>query len=256
MKKYTVALVTADSLVEKSIGNLLDELGYHQLPTASSYADALEIVLKNNPDIVIISSSLSGHKTGDDLAEWLKEKHPIPFLFINKNKSGNSFDILQMNNQLYEVTPDQLKSQFHTAIIKAVQIFHTTAEGISGNKKIVRQYNNFCFLKEGNTYYRVEYRHIYYIESRENYLKIISEGRNTLVVRATMKEFEELLAEENFIRISRSHIVQMNHIEKLNATHVTVHGQLLPLGKTYKEAVFNRLGLREAGISVKQNDIR
>lgn len=77
---------------------------------------------------------------------------------------------------------------------------------------------------------------IQYIESLENYLKIITKSK-TYVTRLTLKEAEERLPKGQFIRISRSYIVNTTQVDRKEADAVWIGQKELPIGKVYKRYV-------------------
>lgn len=248
MKKFKIAIVSGDTNLAIEINQVVGALGYESFPQVTSYAEAMELILKNSPDFIIISDGLKGNKQGKDLFTWLNERLTSPFFFIGNYNNNEGIQLIHRDKQIQYINYPLQREIIQKAIHKAVELCHTFPEDQMELRK--GQLGDFSFFKEGNTYYRLEYENIFFVESRENYLKIFSMGKNTLVVRATMKEFLELFERRNFLRISRSHIVQVEHIEKLNSTHVFVNGNMLPIGKTYKDHVFKTLGLKESGISV------
>jgi DNA-binding LytR/AlgR family response regulator len=77
---------------------------------------------------------------------------------------------------------------------------------------------------------------IQYIESLENYQKIVTKAK-TYVTRLTLKEAEERLPKRQFIRISRSYIVNTGHVDRKEADAVWIGPKELPIGKVYKRYV-------------------
>jgi DNA-binding LytR/AlgR family response regulator len=77
------------------------------------------------------------------------------------------------------------------------------------------------------------------ISAAGNYVEITAQGQRYLM-RATMKQVEELLPPTDFIRIHRSHIVRREQIERIKrepSGHGTVHlrgGRALNMSKKYK----------------------
>lgn len=84
------------------------------------------------------------------------------------------------------------------------------------------------------------YGEIRYLESLENYVKIITSGK-TCVTRLTMKEAEERLPKPTFVRISRSHLINTSHVELLEADSLMISGKSLKIGKVYKRYVHELL---------------
>ncbi|MBD2701625.1 LytTR family transcriptional regulator [Spirosoma sp. BT702] len=86
----------------------------------------------------------------------------------------------------------------------------------------------------------IPYEAIQYIESLENYLKIITKAR-TYVTRLTMKEAEDRLPKRQFIRISRSYIVNVKWVDKREPDAVWIGVKELKIGKVYKRYVAEQL---------------
>jgi hypothetical protein len=77
---------------------------------------------------------------------------------------------------------------------------------------------------------------IQYLESLQNYLKVIT-ARKVYVTRLTLKEAEARLPKRQFLRISRSYIVNVARIDSMEPDAMTVNGKALRIGKVYKRYV-------------------
>ncbi|GAB4091127.1 LytR/AlgR family response regulator transcription factor [Flaviaesturariibacter terrae] len=77
---------------------------------------------------------------------------------------------------------------------------------------------------------------ILYVESLKEYIRITTRDRSILT-KYPLSEVEELLRQNNFLRIHRSFIVAKDKVETFSATDVEVGGKQLPIGRNYKEAV-------------------
>ncbi|QDK79535.1 LytTR family transcriptional regulator [Spirosoma sp. KCTC 42546] len=77
---------------------------------------------------------------------------------------------------------------------------------------------------------------ILYVESLENYLKIFT-NQKVYVTRLTLKEAEERLPKRQFIRISRSAIINRTHIDRKDADAIWIGTKELRIGKVYKRYV-------------------
>jgi DNA-binding LytR/AlgR family response regulator len=79
---------------------------------------------------------------------------------------------------------------------------------------------------------------ILFIEGLDNYLKIHLLGQKPIVVRMTMKAIQEKLPPANFIRVHRSHIVSLAHIEAVRNKMIFIAGDEIPIGSSYEENFF------------------
>ncbi len=101
----------------------------------------------------------------------------------------------------------------------------------------------FLFVREDRKLVRINQRDIVSLESLRDYIKITTVSRQ-VVTRQTMGYYEELLPNEQFLRIHRSFIVAMGKIEAISDSHIHLPGQRLAIGRHYKQQVFERLQVR------------
>ncbi|GAB4039676.1 LytR/AlgR family response regulator transcription factor [Spirosoma jeollabukense] len=104
----------------------------------------------------------------------------------------------------------------------------------------------YLFVREDRRLVRIDVPDIISLESLRDYVKI-STSTQTVTTRQTIGYFEELLPANQFIRIHRSFIVAIAKIRAITDTQIEVPGQILPIGRHYKQAVFGQLQLRGGG---------
>lgn len=81
---------------------------------------------------------------------------------------------------------------------------------------------------------------IIYIESMADYVIIFTLDSEKIITRQRISYFERFLP-GNFLRIHRSYIVNTDHLRSYNREEVTVPGASLPVSRTYKDEVSERL---------------
>jgi two-component system LytT family response regulator len=69
----------------------------------------------------------------------------------------------------------------------------------------------FIVLKTENRYQKIFLDDIFYCKAEGSYTLIYLAGGKTIVVAMLLKETERQLSGENFFRISRSHVVNLDH---------------------------------------------
>lgn len=82
---------------------------------------------------------------------------------------------------------------------------------------------------------------ILYIESQKEYIKI-STKTQSILTKLALGEVEDLLRNENFVRVHRSFIVAKDKIEAFSATDIDINGKQIPIGRGYKDEVWAVLG--------------
>ena len=101
----------------------------------------------------------------------------------------------------------------------------------------------FIFVREDRKLVRVDLHDIISLESLRDYVKIRTTTQE-IVTRQAIGYYEELLPAEQFIRIHRSFIVAAAKIKVITESRLEVPGQTLPIGRNYKNQVFEQLQVR------------
>jgi DNA-binding LytR/AlgR family response regulator len=81
---------------------------------------------------------------------------------------------------------------------------------------------------------------ILYIESLKDYIKIILPSKQ-IITRQTISSIEEMLPEDEFIRIHRSFIISLKRIDSFDQSSVFINKAELPIGPLFKNQLLQRL---------------
>ena len=96
-------------------------------------------------------------------------------------------------------------------------------------------------IKSDGKYIQTDLDEIRYLESYGNYVKVWLKDEYLLTPR-TLKSFEEQLPEDRFLRIHKSHMVNLGYVDYLEGNQIRLKDEtVLPVGKTYRKKVKNKL---------------
>lgn len=107
----------------------------------------------------------------------------------------------------------------------------------------------YFFIKLDGRYIKINFNDIHFIEGARNYLKIVTEKRNYLVLMS-MKKMEQLLPAYLFKRIHKSYIVSLDAIIAFESDRVFLKDKELPIGACYSNV------LHESVTIVKDDEIK
>ena len=100
--------------------------------------------------------------------------------------------------------------------------------------------NSHFFIKSSGQQHRINFDDILYVESIKDYVNIKTENQEYIVLD-TLKSLENQLP-ENFIRVHKSFILNLDKIEKIDVKNVFLNsGKEIPIGETYKSDFLLRL---------------
>ena len=112
---------------------------------------------------------------------------------------------------------------------------------------LVRPYYFFTVSKRSVKIYLDE---ILFVESLKDSVSIVTKAKayNT---HYQLGELEDLMRSDNFLRIHRSFMVAIDKIESFSASEVEIAGRTLPIGRSHKSYVMEKLGKGSGGSSVQ-----
>ena len=97
-------------------------------------------------------------------------------------------------------------------------------------------------IKADRRLYRVKYDDILYVVGQQEYVTFHTMQRN-ITALYSLKDLMEELPQGLFLRIHRSFIVSLKHVEFVDTANVTVAGSELPIGPSYRDDVMKTLGM-------------
>lgn len=100
--------------------------------------------------------------------------------------------------------------------------------------------DDFIFVKSGYKIVKVKLAEVLYIEGSGNYVTIHTISEKIMVLQ-NLKYFETQLTSYQFIRIHRSFIIALNHIDSIEKGWVRIKDKELPVSDGYKDNLDNFL---------------
>jgi len=98
------------------------------------------------------------------------------------------------------------------------------------------------FIKSGPQTYQVKVGDILYLEKDGNYITVHLKDRDVLI-REKMSDVFDLVPDTEFVRVHKSYVVAIKHIEMIEVHQITINKKAIPIGSTYRESLRERLGI-------------
>lgn len=99
---------------------------------------------------------------------------------------------------------------------------------------------DYLVVKADHKLHKLLFKDILYVEGLREYVAYHRE-EDRIIALQSLKGLEELLPSNQFIRNHKSYIVAINQVKSLDGNQLEMHnGKLIPIGKSYKEAVMKK----------------
>jgi DNA-binding LytR/AlgR family response regulator len=190
---------------------------------------AFQTLQQHKIDLMFLDIKMPG-LNGTELLRSLKNPPKVIFTTAYQEYAVEGFDLNAIDYLLKPIPFDR----FLRAIDKVFTSFDVTnrqvsvAETLSTNSK-----DTFLYLKVDRKVVKVNVNDIYWIESLRDYIKVVLKDK-AYISKQKISLLEELLPEDDFIRIHRSFIVAIPRIEGYHSHAVDMLGKELPIGRNYK----------------------
>jgi len=189
---------------------------------ADAVKSALNIIKEKKPDLVFLDIVLR-NETGFDI---LRQVEPINFEIIFTT-AHNEYAIKAIRVSALDYLLKPLNIDELTRAVEKVRGKMESKSSDYSNEPLLNFIENQKSLNknvhkigvptlDGLDFIQIE--NIIYCKADGNYTHITLRDKEILVTR-TLKEFEELLADYNFLRVHRSFLINLDHISKYNRTH-------------------------------------
>lgn len=125
--------------------------------------------------------------------------------------------------------------RFERAVQKVRLLKTTASDSVPGaQKKIKPAGDDFIFVRTDYKTIKVKISDITYIEGSGNYVTLHTIKSKILVLQ-NLKKFEEQLMPYQFIRVHKSFIISLSHIESIEKGWILIDKQEIPIGESYRE---------------------
>lgn len=94
------------------------------------------------------------------------------------------------------------------------------------------------FVRVKGSLKKILFSNIIFLKGDGNYTHLVTKNKS-FSLRNILKEFEEILPENKFLRIHKSFIVNLDEINTISPKELTVADQKVPVGRTYYQALIN-----------------
>ena len=235
-EKYNVIIVDDEYLARKLLQDYVSKVESLQLvATCSNAFEAMEALANNTVDIMLLDIQMPD-LTGMELVKGLEKKPAVIFTTAYSEYAVDAFNLAVVD---YLLKPFDFP-RFFQAVRKAIGNVQPKAEETTKQAADISKSNDFITVKADYKLYKINYDDLLFIEGQHEYVTFHTTQRRITALFA-LKDLEELLPKDRFVRVHKSYIVSFKHIQDLDKSDVTVAGNKVPVGASYRDDLLSRL---------------
>lgn len=196
---------------------------------------AIRYLQDNKVDLIFLDINMP-KVSGLEFLEMLKTRPKVIFTTAYSEYAIESYD--------YEAVDYLLKPiAFHRFLKSVSKVTRLISAGSLTNtsEKYEKQNEKVIYIKSGPQLHKVKISDILYLQKDGNYL-IFHTHSKKMLSRQNMKDLFELLDPNEFVRVHKSFVVALRHIEVIEAHQIRIGKIKIPTGRIYREGLMNSIG--------------
>jgi DNA-binding LytR/AlgR family response regulator len=253
MARLKLLIAEDDVVIAQNLSLSLESMGYEVCQAVSSGEELLLKVHQHQPDLIILDITLDGKLDGIETAALLAKATRLPFIFMTAFSDKETIDrAKQTNPHAYLVKPfdartlqSSIELAIHNAGTRQLQPENGAVSAAPVQIADAVEADNFLlhdalFVKVRNRLEKVMLGDIVWAEAQDIYCNIKTRTHLHLVSQS-LKNLEQRLPANQFMRVHRSYIVQLTAIEAIEDNNILIGGKHIPIGNTHRDALLKRL---------------
>lgn len=248
MENAKILIVEDEIIIAADISMMLENLGYDVTGIIPRGEDALKSIEATRPDLVLMDIALKGNMNGIETALHILEHHQIPLIFLTANADDDTYNRAKLAQPYAFIAKPFRKADLSRTIELVLQkiaeenrpTFIAPEPGVSSKDESILA--DRVFLRHKDRMVKIMLKDILFAEADRSYCKIHTADTEYLM-SLPLGNFEEKLQSADFMRIHRSHIVNLTKIDAVldHYNYVSVGKHTLPVSRAYQEALALRL---------------
>lgn len=230
--------VTIDDepLARECIANYVREIDFLELVgTGSNPVELRQLLDEQVVDLIFLDIQMP-IMTGID---FLKMTPNPPMVIITTAFPSYALEGFQLDVMDYLLKPITF-NRFFKAITKAKAYFQLQAASSGAETSSAEKTASYFFIKCENKYEKIYFDDILYVQAMQNYV-IIHTTKGKYITLLYLKNVEQYLEGQPFIRVHKSYIVAIPHIEAIENNELLIQVHRIPISRNYRERVLKQV---------------
>jgi len=213
---------------------------------AENGEQAVELIERHRPDLLFLDIQMP-RMNGFEVLETLGTDRPrVIFTTAFDQYAIKAFEVRALDYLLKPVEEERFREAVDRAVEPVSEGRDPRVDELLEEMRDRRTPLQRLLLRHSGRIVFIELGSISRIAAEDKYVRLFLDGK-TVLYRETIQNLEGRVDPSIFIRVHRSHLVNMKFVQELNVlSHgdfeiVMKDGSRVPLGRTYRESVFEHL---------------
>jgi len=223
MKKLHCIAVDDEPLALEVIKRFAEKIpAVDLMETFQNPIEAVEFIKDNPVELVFLDIQMPD-LSGLQLINSFPEKPMVIFTTAYSDYAIESYEVDAVDYLLKPILFDR----FYKAINKALDRVEESGTEIKAEE-------DFMFIKSDTRIFKINYNDILYIEGMRDYIAVHTPKQRILTLMSMTRMLEKL-PKRRFMRVHKSYIIGIGHINMIQNNRVLINQKEIPISNSYKE---------------------
>jgi two-component system LytT family response regulator len=237
--KINCVIVDDEPVARKGIEEDLRDIDFIEVKaTAENALQAIDLVSRHNPDLIFLDIEMP-KVSGIELIRLLKTPTLVIIISAYPAYAVESYDL--------DVVDYLLKPVAFSRLLKACNKAREILELKQNASQLLQKEKDFFFIKCENKYEKIWLKELLFVEAADNYV-IIYTAEKRMITYLTLKNMEDYLPADKFIKVHKSFIVSVDKVNSLEGNTLIINKHKIPISRSLKDQMI--------GLIVKNQIIR
>jgi two-component system LytT family response regulator len=229
-------IIDDEPLAREGLSNYVREVDFLQL--AGVCENPLELIkLMDHHQVDLIFLDIQMPKMNG--IDFIKIMPKPPMVIITTAYPSYALEGFQLNVLDYLLKPITFDRFFKSA--NKARDYHrlitnSTSTGIQNTEANA----DYFFIKCGNKYEKIHFADILFVEGMQNYVTIYT-TKGKYITLLNLKNLEQNLDSNSFIRVHKSYMVSTGKIEGIEGNEIFIQTHRIPISRNYREQVIQQV---------------
>ncbi|MEO6837722.1 MAG: response regulator [Ginsengibacter sp.] len=240
-----ILVVEDEMIIGAKISMQLNNLGYEVTAILPTGEEALSHLKETRVAIVLLDINLKGKIDGIETARQMQMQQPgIAVIYLTANADEATFNRAKTTRPSAFIPKPFKQLDLQRAIELTIsRMVEDESEVLKTNSILNEQpviLSDRIFVRLKDKMFKIMIADILYIEADRNYSRIFT-GNKEYLLSTTLKMIEEKLTGHLFVRIHRSYVINLAHVDEVADDHVIISKKAIPLSSGLKDQLLERI---------------
>lgn len=226
-------IIDDEPLAREAIEMLINQTAdLNLIGSFSSPETATGFIESNTVELIFLDIQMPGIN-GIEFARTIPKETFVVFTTAYSEFAIDSYEVDAIDYLIKPVKPERFQ--------KAVEKAHTYSKLFKADytdNNIEQVADDFFFVKADRRIFKIYFNNILFIQGLKDYV-VMHTGNQKVITAMNIKTIHDQLPKDMFVRVSKSYIINVKHIDSVDNNTVYIGASEIPIGNIYRDFFFN-----------------